>query len=139
MKNVRIPYGKYKNIVFVKKIDYDISKNYKKISYLYETYDDKGEMVNESLHRKNNPAVIVYTHNYISEIQYWVDGKRHREYGPAIIHLDKKHQIVDESWYIKGKKLVDDELNDLKTLIDRRKKMLKVILKIQSKKLNNHL
>ena len=63
MKNVRIPYYKFKNLVFIKKIDYDIHRNYKKISYLYETYDDKGEMIDEKLHRKNAPSVIVYTHN----------------------------------------------------------------------------
>ena len=139
MKNIRIPYKKYKNIMFIKKIDYDIKRNYKKISYLYEVYDDKGEMINEFLHRKNNPAILIYSHNYISEIQYWMDGKKHREYGPAIICLDKKHQIISESWYINDKKIIDKELEDLKLLIDRRKKMFNVILKMKTKKLNNHL
>jgi len=137
MKNIRIPYKKYKNIIFVKKIDYNIKTNYKKISFLYELYNEKGELIKEFLHKKNNPAVLIYSNNYISEIQYWVNGQKHREYGPAIICLNKKHTIISEEWYINDKKLTEKELEDLKLLIDRRKKMLKVILKMKSKKLNN--
>lgn len=136
MKNIRLPYKKHKNIIFIKKIDYDIKRNYKKISYLYEVYNDKGEMINEFLHRKNNPAILIYSHNYISEIQYWIDGKKHREYGPAIIYLDKKHQIISEYWYINDKKIIGKELEDLKLSIDRIKKMFNIILKIKTKKLN---
>jgi hypothetical protein len=132
MKNSRIPYHRYKNIIFIKNIDYNIGSNYKKVSYLYETYNEKGELIKESLHRKNSPAVIIYYHNYISEVQYWKHGKKHREYGPAIIQLDKKHNIINEQWFINNKEIKDKELEDIKLLIDRRKKIFKVILRKKS-------
>jgi len=43
MKTIRLPYSKYKNFTFVKQIDYNTSRHYKKICYLYELYNDKKE------------------------------------------------------------------------------------------------
>ena len=134
MKTVRIPYSKYKNLIFVKKIDYDLHRHYKKISYLYEVYDEKGELVKELLHRINNPCVVIYSGNYICELQYWNHGNKHREHGPAIMRLDKTHKVLTEEWYINNIKLTETEIDDIKILNERRKKMYKVILKMQNKK-----
>ena len=136
MKTVRIPFSKFKNLIFVKKIDYDLGRRYKKISYLYEIYDDKGEMIKELLHRINNPSVVVYNNNYISQIEYWNHGNKHREHGPAIMRLDKTHKVITEEWYINNKKITETEIDDIKILNERRKKMYKVILKIQNRKKN---
>lgn len=131
MKTIRLPYKKYKNIIFIKRVDY--RKYYKKISYLYETYDNNGMMISETLHQSNNPCIITYYNNSLSEIEYYKHGKRHRDYGPAIIHLNKKHEITEEKWYLNDIQLSEKEIDDLKLLIDRRKKMYKVICKMKSR------
>jgi len=131
MKTARIPYRKYNNILFIKKIDYDIRRKYKKVTYLYETYINN-EQVKETLHNKNYPSVIEYYNNKICKIEYWVHGKLHRDYGPSIIHLDKKHNITNEEWYKNGIKLDKNEIDSIKKIIDRKLKMIKVILKMKS-------
>lgn len=134
MKTVRIPYRKYNNILFVKKIDYDIKKKYKKITYLYEIYSNDKEEVKEIKHNKNYPSIIEYHNNKIYKIEYWVHGKLHRELGPCIIYLDKKHSIIKEEWYKNGMELDKNEIDSIKKIIDRKLKMIKVILKMKSKK-----
>jgi hypothetical protein len=46
-------------------------------------------------------------------------------------------EISSEKWYQYGKKLTDQEIENEKKVIDRRKKMMKVILKIKNKQLNS--
>ncbi|MFA5585857.1 MAG: hypothetical protein WDA02_04860 [Saccharofermentanales bacterium] len=133
MKTVRIPYKKYNNILFVKKIDYNIKIKYKKITYLYEIYSNNEE-IKEIKHNKNYPSIIEYNNNKINKIEYWVHGKLHRELGPSIIYLDNKHKITKEEWYKNGIKLDENEINSIKKIIDRKLKMIKVILKMKSKK-----
>jgi len=132
MKTVRIPYQKYKNIIFVKKIDYDLRKKYKKVTYLYEIYKDK-ELIEEVKHKNNYPAIIEYFNNKICKIEYWVNGKLHREYGPSIIFLDRQHKITKENWYKNGIELDQNDIDDIKKVIDRRTKVIKVILKMRNK------
>jgi hypothetical protein len=134
IKNVRIPYKKVQNYILVKLIDYDIRKRYKKVSYAYEEYNGE-ELVKTYIHRIGKPAVIVYRNNRIYEVQYWKNGKFHRLFGPAIITYDGK-EIASEKWFQYGRKLTEQEIEDEKKAIDRRKKMMKVILKMKSKKMN---
>ena len=133
-KSVRIPYKKIQNYILVKLIDYDIRKRYKKVSYAYEEYKDD-ELLKTYNHRIGKPAVIVYRNNHIYEVQYWNYGKYHRMFGPAIIVYDGK-EISSEKWYQNGRKLTDEEIEDEKKGIDRRKKMMKVILKMKNNKIN---
>ena len=131
VKNVRIPYKKIQNYVLVKLIDYDMRRRYKKVSYAYEEYKDE-ELIKTYIHRIGKPAIIIYRNNHINELQYWKFGKLHRLYNPAIIVYDGK-EISVEKWFYDGKKLTDSEIEDEKKIIDRRKKMMKVILKIKNK------
>jgi len=131
-KTVKIPYFKNENFIFFKKIDYNIKNRYKKISYIYEKYDENGMFIQEFFHRKQKPAVIIYRQNFISELQYWKNGKKHREWGPAVILLNRKHEVISEKWFIDDKKLKDADVDDKKLIISRRKKMYKVILKMFS-------
>jgi hypothetical protein len=134
MKSVRIPYKKVQNFVLIKQIDYDYRKKYKKITYCYDEYKDE-VLVKTYTHRINNPAVVIYRNNHINELQYWKFGKLHREYAPAIIIYDG-NKIDTEKWYHNGVKLTDLEIEAEKKIIDRRQKMLKVILKIKKKQQN---
>ena len=134
MPSVRIPYKKVQNFVLIKQIDYDYRRKYKKITYCYDEYKD-GVIFKTYTHRINNPAVIIYRNNHINELQYWKFGKLHREYAPAIIIYDG-NKIDTEKWYVNGIKLTDDEIESEKKVIDRRQKMMKVILKIKKKQQN---
>lgn len=133
-KSIRIPYKKVQNYILVKLIDYDMRKKYKKVSYAYEEYKD-GVLLDTHIHRIGKPAIIIYRNNHIYEVQYWKFGKCHRMFGPAIIVYDGK-DIADEKWFQNGRKLTDQEIEDEKKGIDRRKKMMKVILKIKNKQIN---
>lgn len=132
-KSARFPYYRIKNYVFVKNIKYNIRGRYKRITYIYEIYNKKGEMTEEKTHRNKLPAVIIYTNNYISELQYWKHNELHREYGPAIIHLNRKHEIIDEEWFINNKSISKEEIEKIKKVVERRKKLYKLLLNIQNK------
>lgn len=134
MKTARYPYAVLNNYIFVKLIDFNVKRHYKKIKYAYEIYDKKNKLVATLVHRKYKPAIVIYSHNSISEYQYWKHGEKHRDIGPAIIRFDKKREITKEIWYTNGKKLNDEEVISAKKVIDRRKKMFKLLLKIRKKK-----
>lgn len=128
---VKVPYFKRGNYIFYKKIEFNIRSRYKKVTYLYEKYDSNGELIDEYIHAQgDNPAVLVYRNNVLSELQYWKHGNKHREWNPAIMILDSQHKILSEKWYVNNKKLKEDEIEDKKKIIDRRKKMYRVILKM---------
>ena len=137
LKTVKIPYKKVQNYVLIKQVDYDLRRRYKKVSYAYEEYKNE-ELIKTHTHRIGKPAVIIYRNNHISEVQYWKFGKLHRSYGPAIIVYDGK-EISTEKWYFDGRKLTDWEVEDEKKVIERRKKMMKVILKMKNNKINNNI
>ena len=130
LKTIRIPYKKVQNYILIKEIKYDLRKRYKKVSYAYEEYDN--DILKETLyHRINKPAIIIYRNNHINELQYWKFGKLHRDFGPAVIKYEI-NKISEELWYHFGKKLTDYEIENEKKVIDRRKKMYKLILKIKN-------
>jgi hypothetical protein len=56
-------------------------------------------------------------------------------FGPAIVVYDGK-EVASEKWYQYGRKLTDEEIKDEKKGIDRRKKMMKVILKMKNNQIN---
>jgi hypothetical protein len=124
MNEIKIPYFIYKNLIFVKKIDCDLKRKCKTITYVYEVYDDKGNMLNEVIHRNSLPAIIIYKNNKITELQYFTHGKKNREFGPAILKLNSKHEVIEESWYKDNKKVSKEEIEETKKMIDRRKKKI---------------
>ena len=135
--DVKIPYYIYNNIIFSKKISCSLKMHSKTITYVYDIYDKDGKSGEEIVHRTDGPAVILYRNNMISELQYYIHGKKHREFGPAIIRLNKKHEVVNEEWFKNGKKISDKEIEEIKILIDRKKKMLKLLSKIKTKSISN--
>ncbi len=132
LKTIKVPYKKVQNYVLIKQVDYDMRRKYKKVSYAYEEYKDN-ELLKTYTHRVGKPAVIIYRNNHINEVQYWKFGKLHRLYGPAIIIYDGSH-ISTEKWYHEGIKLTDQEIVDEKKIIDRRKKLITVIIRMKNKK-----
>jgi hypothetical protein len=127
--DIRVVLLYYKNIIFIKKVIRPYSRN-KRIEYGYEIYDVDGNK-KEYIHNDNNPAVIQYSGNKISEYQYWKHNKLHREYGPAIIKINDEHQIDKEIWYHNGKKLTSDEIDIIKKYIFKIKKIYKIYCKFK--------
>lgn len=132
MKTIRIPYKKIQNYILIKEIIYDLRKKYKKVTYAYEEYDKDDILISITKHRSKKPAIIIYRNNHISEIQYWKFGKLHREHGPSVIVYDGM-TICLEKWYKNGILLSEEEIENEKKIINRRKKMINVILKMQNK------
>ena len=68
--------------------------------------DDTGNQrwyLNGKRHREDGPAVI-----YVDGDQYWyLNGELHREDGPAIIYADGA-----QAWYLNDKKLTEQEFNN---------------------------
>ena len=122
--------SKDKNIHIYKKITFSKGVGYKKIEYLYDILVDN--KVKETLcHNKKNPAVVVYSNHQIVRIEYWYKGKLNRRFGPSITTFSDK-VVTSEMWYNNGVLLKEDEVDNIKKLIDRKKK----IMKLRSKKLN---
>ena len=75
------------------------------IYYTKEGKFEVNKMINipwKKLHRKNKPAYIDFDdNNNIIFSQWYLNGKRHREHGPAIVINSKNRQ---EQWWIDGKK-----------------------------------
>jgi len=82
----------------------------KEICY-YENGNIKREyyFINGKLHRNDGPAEIWYYENgNIKEEHYYKNNKRHRENSPAIIYYDKDSNIEREYYYINDKEITDD-------------------------------
>lgn len=116
-------------IHYYKKISYNNRSRYRKIEYCYDILGRDEEIVETKRHNAlNKPAVVVYLGNKIVKLEYWYKGERHRNYAPAILELNGK-EIVFESWYHSGTKLNEKEIEKIKKTIDRRMKVLKLMIK----------
>ena len=73
------------------------------IEYKVKVYDNRSEWrLNGKLHRTDGPAV-----EWTDGDKFWhLNGKQHREDGPAV------ECNGDESWYINGVELSEQEFND---------------------------
>lgn len=112
-----------KNIHYYKKLSY--GTKYKKIEYFYDIILD-GDIKETLCHNYKNPAVIIYSNNKITKLEYWYKGKLHKKYGPAIIILSN-NKIIDEYWYHYGEKLLDTDIQSIKIGIDRKIKINKLL------------
>ena len=117
-------------IHYYKKITY--SRGYKKIEYLYDLLENN-EPTRTLCHNIKNPAVIVYSNNKIVRLEYWFKGELHREYKPAVILLSD-NKVTSEIWYHNNVKLSDEEVQQIKNTIDRRKKIMNILYKTKLKK-----
>ena len=129
MNEIIIPYKKINNFLFIKKIQYNLKKGYKMITYYYEFYKN-GILIEKNIHNSNYPSILVYSNNKLVELHYYKHGKIHRDYAPAIIFLNDKHEIIKEKWFINDNELTEKEINDIKILVYRRKKLLHLFLNI---------
>ena len=62
-------------------------------------------------HREDGPAWIVYYPNgQVQTEQWWLDGQGHREDGPAWIEYSKEGQVEIDTWYLDGQQYTDPQL-----------------------------
>jgi hypothetical protein len=121
-------------IHYYKKINYNNRSRYKRIEYCYDILGRDEEIIETKRHNAlNKPAVVIYLGNKIIKLEYWYKGERHRNWAPAILELDGK-EIIFESWYHNGTKLTEKEIDKIKKTLDRRKKVLKLMIKGLKKK-----
>ena len=95
---------------------YIVSRTYTKQCTLH-SFNDQPAVVynngscayytNDSLDRKNGPASIYINENG-KKHEYYKDGNRHREGGPAIIRYDLQDNILSEEYFINGQRHRED-------------------------------
>lgn len=78
--------------------------------------------VNDLLHRKNEPAVLVYNKdNFVIKKEYWLNGKLHRDDGAAIIYYNEEKKCELKFYYLNDKIIhIDNDIdfnNYINTLI----------------------
>ena len=116
-----------KDIHFYKKITVSNGVKYKKVEYFYDNIVD-GIIVETLLHNGNKPAVVIYSECCIIRIEYWYRGKLHRLFGPAVISLYNR-EVGSEFWYNHGTLLKQDEIESVKKVLSRKKKLYKLLYK----------
>lgn len=116
-----------KDIHFYKMITVSNGVKYKKIEYFYDNIVD-GIVVESLLHNGNKPAVIIYSEGGIIRIEYWYKGKLHRLFGPSVISLYNR-KVGSEFWYNHGSLLTEQDVESIKKVLARKKKLYKLLYK----------
>jgi antitoxin component YwqK of YwqJK toxin-antitoxin module len=81
-----------------------------KTYYTNGNINSEGHRLNGKFHREDGPAIIYYYENgNIRYIEYRLDGEMHKEDGPAYIQYDEAGYISYSTYYLNGIKL---EKND---------------------------
>lgn len=81
-------------------------------------WDENGNLVLElwyrygKEHRENGPAFLEYHHGVPVMKSWWYNGVRHRTDGPAFI--GSEDGIIEEKWFVDGKKLTEKEIENLR-------------------------
>lgn len=98
------------------------------IKYGYEVYEEEYNVYEFVPHREDGPAIYSsycssiaspFSFMNISTYKYWyVDGKLHRIDGPAILICNYFGEVTKESWYIKGKKMDEFQIEVAKKLYE---------------------
>jgi len=121
-------------IHFYRKVNVNNRNRYKRVEYLYDVLGKEGEILETKRHNAlNKPAIIIYHATKIIKLEYWYKGQRHRNWAPAIIELSGK-EIIYEVWYQSGTKLLENEIEQIKKTLDRRRKVLKIMIKGMQKR-----
>ena len=58
------------------------------------------------------PERTYYENGQIQSEYWYVNGKRHRLDGPAIVYYYKNGQIESERWFVNNKQLTKEEFNN---------------------------
>ena len=81
---------------------------------------DNGELMWEEWfldgkrHNEEGPAIICYKRDGSVEWEeWWLNGKRHNEEGPAIICYMRDGSVWREEWYLNGVRYSEEEWKDL--------------------------
>ena len=83
-----------------------ITKLHENVVELYDNFKIKfdGWYVNGKLHREDGPALVEYYENgQIMSNECYVNGKLHREDGPALVEYYENGQIKSQKWYENAK------------------------------------
>ena len=74
---------------------------------IVESFYNSGEIeskqwwINGKLHREEGPAFIEYSKSgEIEYVAWWLNGKRHRTDGPAMLKYYESGEIQHEEWYL---------------------------------------
>jgi hypothetical protein len=74
-----------------------ITKTTRKISDITKRIEYRNNL--KQYHNPSGPAIVVYVRNNLFSEEWFIDGKRHRDKGPAVI-FDNGH----EEWWFNGKR-----------------------------------
>lgn len=125
-----------KKIHYYKKTNSSSGGRYRCVEYCYDIFDKESNIIETKKHNALNKASVVdYNGTKVTKLEYWYKGKKHRNNAPAILILNGK-TIIMEEWYHNGIKLNENEIKNIKIVLSRRKKVLKIMFKTLQKKRN---
>lgn len=96
------------------------------IKYGYEVYKEEYNIYDFVPSRQDGPAIhssycssiaSPFSFMNVSTYKYWyVDGKLHRTDGPAVLVCNYSGEVTKESWYLKGEKMDEFQIEVAKKL-----------------------
>jgi len=97
----------------LEKHGWNFVKRYSSGKYTVNIADDGDKVwaLDETVHRKNGPAIIYFA----GDKEWLIDGLEHRENGPAI-----EYSNSDKEWYLEG-----EEYSEKEWIIEMRRRKLK--------------
>lgn len=72
------------------------------INPIEHTYTEEWKNKNRELHRLDGPARIVHQYGDLVSELWYLNGKKHREDGPAVIYYYSNKKIRTEEWWYHG-------------------------------------
>ena len=98
-------------------------KPVKEITRRYDgSIRNKKWCLNGKLHREDGPAAIYYREDGSVDDKVWyLNGELHREDGPAIVRYRKDGSIGQELWFIDNTPLSPEEIEELKLKLEIQK------------------
>lgn len=139
-KNWIVEKNSYIDAKFFELKDADVEANAKKIEHIsvnftvcnveikygYEVYEEEYNVYEFVPSRQDGPAIcgnycngVTSSVDFINIVyyKYWyIDGKLHRTDGPAVLVCNYFGEVIKESWYIKGKKMDEFQIEVAKKL-----------------------
>lgn len=110
----------YKEVIF--------SKGFKEVDFFLEYTTETSNV--KKFHNPDGPAIIIWNNNKIKRIEFWINGKRHRKWGPAIAYFEVskgKLNIINEQWFMNNIELTEKEIEHIKLKLNRINKLKKFI------------
>ena len=114
------------NLYFYKEVFF--KKGYKEVNFYLETVTDTNNV--KRYHNPDGPAIIIWNNNKIKRVEFWINGKRHRKWGPAIAYFEVfegKLNISSEQWFMNNIELTEKEIESTKLKLNRLNKLKKIL------------